>query len=160
MKVAIYDDDKKGREKLCRLLKDYSRETGQEIEIEEYDSDFPGGFRNRNREVTFSFVEGKTVLQTEDIIYVETSRHKNIFHTENGVYSLYKKLNEIEEQLYPFGFVRVHQSFLVNMRYAERIKSYVLYLKNGMEISVPKIRYSYVKEQLDLFTEEGGRQNE
>lgn len=150
MRIAIYDDDRNGREKLRKVLDEYGKESGQMIEIEEYGSEETSGF-------TFSFVEGKTCLQAEDIIYVETSRHKNLFITKNGIYSLYKKLDEIEEQLYPFGFIRVHQSFLVNMRYVERINSYVLYMKDGMEISVPKSRYSYVKEGLGLYMKEHGK---
>lgn len=148
MRVAICDGNKDEREKLRKLLNQYGKDSGQTIEIEEYDTGLSLGLK---QEFSFSFVEGKTVLQAGDIIYVETNRHKNLFHTEDGVYSLYKKLDEIEEQLYPFGFVRAHQSYLVNMRYVERIRNYVLYLKDGMEISVPKSRYSYVKERFDLF---------
>ncbi len=159
MRVAICDDDKNDREKLHRILDEYSRESGREIIIEEYGSDFFPNAENYSRSFTFSFVEGETHLRAADIIYVETNRHKNLFVTENGVYNLYKKLDEIEEQLYPFGFIRAHQSFLVNMRYVERIRSYVLYLKNGMEISVPKSRYSYVKERIMIFLKEQGGEN-
>ncbi len=49
------------------------------------------------------------------------------------------------------GFVRIHLSFLVNMRYIAKISSYVLTLTTGKEISVPKSRYAQVKRQYMLF---------
>ena len=95
--------------------------------------------------VEFSFVEGQIRLQTDDIIYIETAKHKNVFYTKKQAYTIYKKMDEIEEELAEFGFVRVHQSFLVNMHYIEKISSYVLRLITGKEISVPKSRYQEVK---------------
>ena len=107
----------------------------------------------------FSFVEGIKKLDIQQIIYIETQRHKNIFHTETQEYNLYKKLNEIEEILAPFAFVRAHQSFLVNMKYIDRISSYVMYLTTGKEISVPKSRYQKVKKEFAEYLE-GGRNHE
>ena len=93
-------------------------------------------------------------LKKEDIIYIETSRHKNFFYTKTQVYSIYKKLSELEEELEAYGFVRVHLSFLVNMQYIEKISSYVLWLANGKEISVPKSRYAEVKKKYAAYREE------
>jgi len=101
--------------------------------------------------VEFAFVEGQVTLKADDIIYIETARHKNIFFTKKQKYTVYKKLDEIEAILKDMGFVRVHQSFLVNMRYVEKISSYILKLINGKEISVPKSRYQDVKRQYALF---------
>lgn len=103
--------------------------------------------RNKNQKVSFPFVEGSVTLEAQKIIYIETERHKNIFHTTDEVYGLYRKLDEIEAELAPYGFLRVHQSFLVNMRYVEKISSYVLRLITGTEISVPKSRYPDVKKK-------------
>ncbi|MCI8373584.1 MAG: response regulator [Lachnospiraceae bacterium] len=99
----------------------------------------------------FSFVEGSTALRPEEIIYIETNRHKNIFHTHKGIFSIYKKLNEIEEELSGLDFVRIHQSFLVNMRYVDKISSYIMRLTTGIELSVPKSRYRGVKQQYMLY---------
>ena len=101
--------------------------------------------------VEYSFVEGTVKLLTDDIIYIETARHKNVFYTKKNVYTIYKKMDEIEAELCGFGFVRVHQSFLVNMRYIEKISSYVLRLITGKEISVPKSRYPEVKRRYALY---------
>ena len=101
--------------------------------------------------VEFPFVEGKIKLKINDIIYIETAKHKNVFFTQEGNYSIYKKLDEIEEELKDYGFVRTHRSFLINMHYIKKISSYVTTLTTGKEISVPKTRYAEVKKQFTLF---------
>lgn len=101
--------------------------------------------------ITYRFVEGSISLNVDEIIYIETNRHKNIFHLKDGTYSIYKKLDDIEEDLKCGHFLRVHQSFLVNMNYIEKINSYVLTLTTGMEISVPKSRYQEVKRRFALY---------
>lgn len=110
-----------------------------------------GEIEQETQIMEFPFVEGKIRLRINDIIYIETAKHKNIFYTKEGSYSIYKKLDEIENELQVFDFVRVHLSFLVNMRYIRKISSYVLTLTTGKEISVPKTRYAEVKKQYTLF---------
>lgn len=103
--------------------------------------------------IEFSFVEGRQSLRIEDIIYIETFRHKNLFISEAQTYSIYKKLDEIQQQLSELGFVRAHRSFLINMRYIEKISSYVMTLTTGKEISVPKARYQEVKRIFSAYKE-------
>lgn len=99
----------------------------------------------------FSFVEGTVKLAVDEIIYIETARHKNIFYTTKGEFSIYKKMDELESELDKYGFVRVHLSFLINMRYIAKLGSYLLTLTNGKEISVPKSRYPEAKRKYMLF---------
>ena len=107
--------------------------------------------KRKEQHIEFSFVEGQIKLNVDDIIYIETNRHRNVFYTKKQIYTIYKKMDEIEEELAEFGFVRVHQSFLVNMRYIEKISSYILRLITGKEISVPKSRYQEVKRRYALY---------
>ncbi len=112
---------------------------------------------NGKQFVQFKFVGTSTAvkLAVEDIIYIETDRHRNLFVTKNKTYSIYKRLDEIEKELAGMGFVRVHMSFLVNMRYIEKISSYRLKLTTGAELSVPKARYKNVKKEYAMFMEKG-----
>mgnify|MGYP003302332532 FL=1 len=162
MNIIIYDDSKKDRERLKKLIRQYEPHLDKDIVITEYSTgergdldDLIADIHQNRQELLYRFVEGEKRLRIEDIMYIETSRHKNLFHTTNGVYSIYKKLSEIEEELKEYDFLRIHQSFLVNMRHIQKISSYVLTLKNGKELSVPKSRYQEVKKQyanhLDLF---------
>lgn len=154
MKIIIYDDRKRDRSALKKLLVEYKRNHHQDLEIVEYE-DIPKEKVGESSILEFSFVEGRTSLRAEDIIYIETSRHKNFFYTNTQVYSIYKKLSELEEELKDYGFVRIHLSFIVNMRYIDKISSYVLRLTNGKEISVPKSRYAEVKRKYAMYKEGG-----
>jgi len=154
MKIIIYDDRKRDRSALKKLLVEYKRTHHHDLEIVEYE-DIPKKVKQKDQMLEFSFVEGKVSLKPEDIIYIETSRHKNFFYTKTQVYSIYKKLSDLEQELEEYGFVRIHLSFIVNMRYIEKISSYILRLTNGKEISVPKSRYAHVKEKYALYKEKG-----
>ena len=128
------------------LLKDDLEHT-----IKECMDSLIGELHKKDCYVEFSFVEGQIRLQTDDIIHIETAKHKNVFYTKKQAYTIYKKMDELENELDEFGFVRVHQSFLVNMRYIEKISSYILRLITGKEISVPKSRYQEVKRRYALY---------
>lgn len=149
MFVAVCDACREERQKVRELVEAYGRRRGQEISVEEYGSpdEILEELQRKKQKTMFPFVEGSMELELQKIIYIETDRHKNIFHTEDADYRLYKKLDEIEAELIPYGFLRVHKSFLVNMRYVEKISSYLLRLTTGKEISVPKSRYAHVKSE-------------
>ncbi len=128
------------------LLKDDLEQTLQECM-----DDILREIRQEERVVEFGFVEGNIRLKVDDIIYIETSKHKNVFYTQEQTFSIYKKMDELEEDLKGMGFVRIHQSFLINMKYIEKISNYVMILTTGKEISVPKSRYLEVKRQYTFF---------
>lgn len=95
----------------------------------------------------YHFVEGDETLRAEEVLYIETKGHKNFFHLTDGrLRSIYRKLDELEEDFSGMDFLRCHQSYLVNMHYIEKISSYVLTLKNSEQLSVPKARYKEVKK--------------
>lgn len=102
-------------------------------------------------EMEFAFVEGRVSLKLKDLIYIETNAHVQFFHTKNKTYRIYKKLDDIERELSPYGFARVHKSFVVNLAYVTKISAYRLYLSTGVEIPVPRNRYNPVKNRYALY---------
>ena len=64
-------------------------------------------------------------------------------------YIINDKLNNIEKELGDYNyFIRVHQSYIVNMMYVRKISSYHMLLDNGVDIGVPKARYKEVKKAI------------
>ena len=100
--------------------------------------------------VSFTFVGGKRTLKPENILYVQTDGHRNVFTVIEGnkktELKLYMKLDEIERILAPFGFVRCHRSLLVNMRYVKSISNYLMELSTAEVLTIPRARYRVVKE--------------
>lgn len=70
-------------------------------------------------------------IPLNEIMYVESSNTRCILHRADGrVYTIYKKLAEVEAELNDPRFLRCHQSFLVNMNYVcEANESFLL--QNG-----------------------------
>ena len=101
------------------------------------------------REITFPFLEGDRTLYTDNILYVESRKHKCIFscmERENVTYQLYGKLDQIEIKLERYGFLRIHKSFLVNMKHVKRISNYIAVMDSGDEFPVSRLRFTKARE--------------
>ena len=70
------------------------------------------------KKIVISNIEGFIVIALEDLIRLEGDRNYTIFITqENKKYTSSKTLGEYETLLNEFGFFRVHQSTIVNLRH-------------------------------------------
>lgn len=107
-------------------------------------------------EKEFKFSTGTKTILLDRILYIESSLHKLEFHImekEMKIYTMYEKLDKVDDMLQKHDFVRIHQSFLVNVKYIKNVKDYKAILSNGEELIIPKSRYRFVKER---FTEQKG----
>lgn len=93
-----------------------------------------------NNCVYLKCVEGERIFNKSEIIYAESEGHRCTIHHNSGDYHIYVRLDDLEKA---FGdtFLRVHQSFLVNMEYVNRISNYKLTLNNDIVLPVPKARF-------------------
>ena len=101
------------------------------------------------KQVAFPFMEGEKKLYTDNILYVESRRHKAVFTCleETALqYQIYDKLDYIEEQLTGYGFLRIQKSYLVNMKHIKKISNYTVWLDTGEELPVPRLKFQAVKE--------------
>lgn len=98
----------------------------------------------------FTFHEGgRKAVSLERLLYIESKLHKLEFHVMEDsmkIYTMYATLNDIEKELDSIGFIRVHQSFLVNLKYVINVLRYRAILSNGEELVIPKARYKEVKD--------------
>lgn len=97
---------------------------------------------------SFKFNECEKDVLIERILYVESRLHKLEFHIMEDklrTYTLYGTLNELEKEMSDFKFLRIHQSFLVNLKHIKGIVAYKVILSNNQELIVPKARYKEVK---------------
>ena len=97
----------------------------------------------------FDFIEGNRSVSLEHILYVESNLHKLTFYVmEESIkqYTMYKTLDDLEKELSGEGFLRVHQSYLVNIKHVGKVVRYSLTMDNGAEIGIPKIRFKDVQK--------------
>ena len=99
----------------------------------------------KQRELTFDFIEGMRRLRLDDITYIESLGHTAIYHCMGNTYRQNRSLGDIENALYPYDFIRVHKSYIVNLRYIAKISNYSLTMQDGTIVSVPRSHYSEVK---------------
>ena len=110
--------------------------------------------RKRLEQVEFSCVEGNVRLFTDRILYVESRKHKCVFcyqGAEPAAYQVYLKLDEIEGRLKEYGFLRIHKSYLVNMKHVRRISNYEAELDSGERLPIPRLRFQAVKEEYAVY---------
>lgn len=104
--------------------------------------------------IKFKFNEGEHEIFLARLIYVESRLHKLEFHVmeeKEKIFSLYGKLNEIDKLLEKQSFIRIHQSFLINMKYIRRIERYKVILDNNLEFAISRARYNFVKDSYITF---------
>ncbi len=105
----------------------------------------------------FIFKECEKDVNVERIIYIESNLHKLIFHVLEDslkIYTMYETLNNLEQELTDYLFIRTHQSQLVNLKYIIGVNDHsatmqgarTVVLSNGEELVVPKSRYKTVKK--------------
>lgn len=165
-RIAICDEDSAVRKRIKQVVTAYMKSTDCEAQISEMTSESEGPDRvhimlnlqemvthhldtmfARNGSLTFPFQEGELLLIPEQIVYVESKLHKLYFHLEDGsIYTMYDVLNEWEEKLRSYGFLRIHQSYLVNMSCIQEISGYVAHLVQGVKLTIPRARYRQVRE--------------
>ncbi len=98
----------------------------------------------------FKFNECEKEVFINRILYVESKLHKLEFHVmenKSAVYTQYSTLNILEKEMQGFNFLRIHQSFLVNLQHIENVKNYKVLLSNKQELGIAKARYKEVKQR-------------
>ncbi|MCL2052698.1 MAG: LytTR family DNA-binding domain-containing protein [Lachnospiraceae bacterium] len=96
--------------------------------------------------ISFDFINGRDSFLTEELIYLESRKHKVLFHFSDKnkiTRHLYGKLDLIQKELPNKEFVRIHKSFMVNLIYLLDIKHKTAFLINGTVLPVSQ---RYLKE--------------
>lgn len=110
---------------------------------------------NRTTSIMVSTDDGKKPIMILDIIYVEVKGHKLTFNINNSKpLEANGTLREIEGNITKDGFIRVHQSYLVNYRYIDKVKQKGVVLDNGSIIPLGRGKYDSVKLELMRFSRE------
>lgn len=95
--------------------------------------------------------KGKThILRTKDIMYFKSNKRVIQVNMADGMnYKFYGKMKELEDKLKreKADFWRIHQSFLVNVRYIDVISYDHIILKNLKPLSISKDRRKLIGEK-------------
>lgn len=102
----------------------------------------------------FEFREGKKEVVLERLLFIESRLHKLEFHVMEStmkIYTMYQTLDNVQDMLGENDFVRIHQSYLVNLKHISSISRYKAVLTDQTELAVPKARYADVRERFTQY---------
>ena len=110
---------------------------------------------HKRKEVIKIQINGEIIdLNLENILYFEVQQHNISAYVlrfsqrrEVKVYTFYGSLSDIEKQLEPHGFLRIHKSFLVNMRHLKKFQCREALLDNGTSLRVGEKGYAENKRK-------------
>lgn len=74
-----------------------------------------------------------------------------VHYNNDEYFDFYETMDNLAEQLEEKAFVRVHRSFLVNLRHIVLFKNQLIRLSNGVELPLGKAYQVQVKESFNEF---------
>lgn len=86
-----------------------------------------------------------TTINIKKIKYVESIKRQVIIYDSEESFTVYNKLNTIEQYL-PSNFIRCHQSYIINMDRVKYLNMYFFILQSGEKIPVSQSKYNKTKE--------------
>lgn len=90
-------------------------------------------------------------LSYSEILYLEVLGHSVSVVTEKESYTINASLSSFEQQLERHGFLRVHKSYLVNMRHIKKFQCRELTLSSGAVLRVSEKSYAEQKRKYLLW---------
>lgn len=90
-------------------------------------------------------------LPFEQISYFEVMDHYVSVHTDGKAYILGATLSGLEKELETHGFLRIHKSYLVNMRCIYKFRSRECQLVDGTTLAVSAKNYAQQKQKYLLW---------
>lgn len=102
---------------------------------------------------------GKEILvNIKDIMYIQSQKKNTVLHLVDQTIETGNSLKYWLQEVNDYDFCRAHKSFLVSLRYVDRIEPEQIYLKN-LETFVPLSRRNYhiVKEEFFKYIKKHAR---
>ena len=93
----------------------------------------------------FAYGGVRVNLPYEDIYYLEKIDKMVYFHTKKGVFHKRINISELEKTFEPYGFLRVHVSYLVNQKYITSWFNDMVELKDSIQIPVSRSQHRKIR---------------
>lgn len=132
----------------------FIRKTKFDVEIKEALLKFVSKINDQKIVYVFLTENGKKAIQVVDIIYIDVKSHKLFVHMKDEFFVANGTLKDVEQKISEYGFIRIHQSYLVNYRYINLIKQKEIVLDNDEVLPISRGRYETTKVELMRFSRE------
>ena len=87
--------------------------------------------------------QGVVSIDVSKVLYIECVRNTQILHFEDSSeeHRMYSRMEILEEELKPLGFIRIHKGYLASARFIRRFDSKAVTLTNGEELPIGRSRH-------------------
>lgn len=102
----------------------------------------------RQSRYTFRSEKETVSLLLSEILYLEAEGNYILIHAKGNIYRFRETLTNVERELKPKGFVRIHKGFLVNQEAVYRIGSDEVTLLNQERLPIGRSNKEQAKERL------------
>ena len=116
--------------------------------------------REKRNYIRFTNKLKDMIFYYDEVECIESRRRKIIVHTEKRDYEFYGSLSQIEEDIKGSMFVRVHNSYLVNLEKLREVERESVTLRSGLKVPITR---TYKQEfnkayQKFILMSKGGRE--
>ena len=87
-----------------------------------------------NRSYFIKTLGGEVRVLMSEIKYIEYSQKRLTFHTVDGCYTERGQIGELANRFESFGFIYIHQGYIVNAKWVRTIKRNTVLLTDGTEV--------------------------
>ena len=109
----------------------------------------PAAARSSYQSVILTTESEKKKIPVSDIVYVETDKHKVIYHLLGQDIEQWCSMKETYASLKEYGFELCNSCYLVNMMHVEGVSGDVVTVTGGVQLHMSRPR---VKKFVDAFT--------
>ncbi len=109
----------------------------------------------RKKELIISLPSGMACISSDELKYVEVRGHNLTYHLNNGQIVARGTMANAEEQLAAWSFLRCNNCYLVNPRYIDWVKGYIVKV-DGEELQISHPRKKKFMEDLSSWYLKGG----
>jgi len=111
--------------------------------------------RMMNHQLTAKKGDEIYLLDTAQVIYIESVDRKCFIYTANEIYESDFRLYELEQQLEEYGFFRVSKSFLIHLQNIQSLKADInrkirITMSNGEQIIASRQYADELKKRLGV----------
>ncbi len=111
---------------------------------------------SRKKELVITQPSGMVRISSDEVFYVEVRSHNLIYHTMQSTIRTRGTMNRAEEQLAAWDFLRCNNCYLVNPRYIDWVRGYVVKV-GSEELQISHPRRKNFMESLSRWYGKGGR---
>ncbi|MBQ8412525.1 MAG: response regulator transcription factor [Lachnospiraceae bacterium] len=123
----------------------FIRKSRLDEEMEEAISTLIDKILNETYVVTFSDKQVQYSFHILDIIYIESKKHYLYFYVGDEEYRCRMRIGDCVNKLKEYGFIKIHGSILVNVRYVKKVTSKEISLTNGTILPISRSNAEAVK---------------